>query len=726
MSTPNTADDTLATTVADAGPQEADQLLECLAHVSLREHRELNRDAVCTGLPLREGKLTPSLLLRAAPRAGFKAKLLAQPPSSLGQAPGSAILLLNNQAAVVLESWDASTQTASVFVPEQGLEEWTKEQLAQRYSGHLVLLRPRFEHDDRAPQMQSQHRRHWFWGALFQHRKLYRDALVAAFMINSFAVAMPLFVMNVYDRVVPNEAVETLWVFAAGLAIVLAAELALRSARAHFVDLAGNRVDRDLSTTIMQAVLGMRLQDRPESTGSFAANLRAFEVVRDFVTAASITTLIDLPFALIFVGILAWIAPPLAIPLIIGATVLVIHSWSVQSSLRYLADEGHRSGALRNATLVESLVGLEDIKSQGAQGLIQRRWEQVTQHLAHNQTQLKLLGSSVMHGALFVQQCTSLGIVVLGVYLIMSQQLSMGGLIAAMMLTSRAMQPLAQLAGLMTQYHNAKTALLGLDPLLGQGPPEPAQAPINRPNLQGGIELKEVSFQYPRSHGNAVRDISLRIAPGEKVAILGRAGSGKSTLLRLILGLYQPQEGSVRLDGIDTQQLAADQVRKAIGYISQQPTLLYGSLRENLLMGRTGIADQALLEAAYNADLKDMIDTHPQGFDMHIGERGESLSGGQRQAVALARGLVGNPNILLLDEPTSALDNGSEERVRSRLKALASNKTLVLVTHRTAMLDLVDRIIVLDQGRLMADGPKDTVLEALRSGRVATNQGGRA
>lgn len=705
---------------------QIDSLLECLAHVSLREHRELNRDAICAGLPLRDGLLTPSLLLRAAPRAGFKATLAARPLRSVAQAPGAVILLLKKQAALVVESWEPQSQSCMVFVPGHGLERWSLQQLEEQYSGHFMLLRPRFTHDERAPQMQSQKRRHWFWGALFEHRKLYRDALVAAFMINTFAVAMPLFVMNVYDRVVPNEAVETLWVFAAGLGIVLAAELALRSARAHFVDLAGNRVDRDLSTKIMQAVLGMRLQDRPESTGSFAANLRAFEVVRDFVTAASITTLIDLPFALIFVAILAWIAPPLALPLLIGALVLSVHSWSVQSSLRYLADEGHRSGALRNATLVESLVGLEDIKSQGAQGLIQRRWEQVTQHLAHNQTQLKLLGSSVMHGALFVQQCTSLGVVVLGVYLIMDKQLSMGGLIAAMMLTSRAMQPLAQLAGLLTQYHNAKTALLGLDPLLGNTSEEPTKTPINRPHLRGAIELSEVSFQYPRSHANAVREISLRITPGEKVAILGRAGSGKSTLLRLILGLYQPQQGSVRLDGIDTQQLAADQVRKAIGYISQQPTLLYGSLRENLLMGRTGITDQALLEAAYNADLKDMIDIHPQGFDMHIGERGESLSGGQRQAVALARGLVGNPSILLLDEPTSALDNGSEERVRSRLKTLAAEKTLVLVTHRTAMLDLVDRIIVLDQGRLMADGPKQVVLEALRSGRVASHQGGQS
>jgi len=704
----------------DPAARSKDPLLECLAHVALNLDRELNRDAVTAGLPLENGCLTPSLLLQAAKNAGLKAHMHKVDIGKLASAPGAIILLLKDNNAAVLEGTDSTQDKYAVYLPGQTpcRQSWNGEQLAQHMLGYAVHLEPEFAFDDRAPEMQSVRQRHWFWKAIYKHRKLYRDTLVAAFVINSFATAMPLFVMNVYDRVVPNAAIETLWVFAVGLGIVLSAELGLRTARAHFVDIASNRVDRELSAQIMQHVLGMRLHARPASTGSFAANLRAFEVVRDFVTATTITTLIDLPFALLFIAIIAWIAPVMAIPLLVGGLLLIAHSWSVQSSLRHLADEAHRCGAQRNATLVESLVGLEDIKGQAAEGLFQRRWERVTEHLAHTQTQLKLLGSSVMHGALFVQQMTSLSIVVLGVYLIIDHSLSMGGLIAAMMLTSRAMQPLAQLAGLMTQYHNAKTAMVGLNAVMENPTERPEKAPINRPNLQGKIEFRDVTFRYPNSVVPALQSVNLAINSGEKIAILGRAGSGKSTILRVILGLYQADQGQIRLDGIDIRQLEPSQLRQSVGYVPQQPTLFYGSLRENLLMGRTGITDFALMQAAEQAGLQDMINAHPQGFDMLIGERGETLSGGQRQGVALARSLVGDPRTLLMDEPTSAMDRAGEDCVQRSLSQGANGKTLVLVTHRPSMLRLVDRIVVLDHGRIVADGPREKVLQALQEGRI--------
>ncbi len=704
----------------DPAPSSKDVLLECLAHVALELDRELNRDAVTAGLPLDQGQLTPSLLLQTAGNAGLQARMVKVELGTLATAPDAVILLLQDDKAAVLESVDLQKDEYALYLPAEShcKQTWTGARLAKQLLGYAVQLKPEFAYDERAPETHSVRQRHWFWKALYRHRKLYRDTLVAAFVINAFATAMPLFVMNVYDRVVPNAAIETLWVFAVGLGIVLTAELALRTARAHFVDIAGNRVDRELSAQIMHNVLGMRLHARPVSTGSFAANLRAFEVVRDFVTATTITTLIDLPFALLFIAIIAWISPALALPLLIGGLLLVAHSWSVQSSLRHLADDAHRSGSQRNATLIESLVGLEDIKSQSAEGLFQRRWERVTEHLAHTQTQLKLLGSSVMHGALFVQQMTSLSIVVLGVYLIIDHSLSMGGLIAAMMLTSRAMQPLAQLAGLMTQYYNAKTAMVGLDAVMESPSERPESAPINRPHLRGRIEFQDVSFRYPNSEVPALQSINLSINTGEKVAILGRAGSGKSTILRIILGLYQPEQGQVRLDGIDIRQLDPHQLRQNMGYVPQHPTLFYGSLRENLLMGRTGITDFALMQAAEQAGLQDMINAHPQGFDMLIGERGETLSGGQRQGVALARSLVGNPLTLLMDEPTSAMDRAGEDCVRRSLTQGASGRTLVLVTHRPSMLRLVDRIVVLDHGRIVADGAREKVLQALQEGRI--------
>jgi ATP-binding cassette subfamily C protein LapB len=538
-------------------------------------------------------------------------------------------------------------------------------------------------------------------------------------MVNLFAIALPLFTMNVYDRVVPNRAVETLWMLAAGLVLVLLGEFTLRSMRGYFLDLASKRIDVDTSAFIMERVLGMRLEDRPTSVGSLAANLRSFETVRDFVASATVTSLIDLPFAVLFVLVIGWIAWPMVLPVLVAMLVVLGYAAVIGRRMHELSETTHRASAMRNSSLIESLVGLEAVKALGAEGVMQGRWERSAAYLAERGAQLRLFAASTVHVALLAQQLASVAVVVIGVYLITAVELSLGGLIACSMLTARALAPMSQMAGLLTQYHNAKTALTALDQIVDRPVERPVGAHfLSRASLRGDIELRDVSFAYPHSTANALRGVSLRIAAGEKVAILGRTGSGKSTLLRLMLGLYRPHAGAVLVDGIDLRQLDPGELRRNIGYVPQDIMLFYGSLRENLAIGMPHVEDAEIVQALAIGNMAEFVDQHPQGIDMQVGERGESLSGGQRAGIAIARAVIHRPPILLLDEPTGSMDHTSEEAVKARLQAFGQDRTMVIVTHRTSLLEIVDRIIVTDNGRIVADGPKASVVDALRQGRV--------
>ncbi len=701
-----------------AGP---DSLLECLLVVVHAHGATLSRQAAIDGLPLVNNRLTPSLFKRAAKRAGLTSNVVRKPLDKLNPALFPAVLLLEGEEACVLLGWQDDGQTARVIFPELGKAEATlpRGELAARYAGHTILARPEFRFDSRTPEVGRVKHRHWFWGTLADNTRLYRDVLLAAFMINVFAIALPLFTMNVYDRVVPNHAIETLWMLAVGVALVLVADLVLRTMRGYFLDLAGSRVDVRLSAYIMERVLGLRMENRPVSAGSFAANLRSFETIRDFITSATVTAFIDVPFALIFLVVIGWIAWPLILPILFGMLLLIVYALTVHSKMHELSETTYRAGAMRNATLIESLVGLEAIKALGAEGVMQRKWESSANFLSRVSAQLRLLSSSTINVAMWVQQFMNIVVVVVGVYMISDGNLTLGGLIACTMLASRAMAPISQVAGLLTQYHNAATALKSLDGILEQPVERPEDSSfVSRQHFTGDIEFKDVDFSYPEQGVTALRNISLKIRAGEHIAILGRVGSGKTTLEKLILGLYRPTSGAVLVDGIDLRQLDPAELRRNIGYVPQDVTLFYGSLRDNLTIASPMADDAAVLRAAQVGGIIEFVNSHPKGFDMSVGERGESLSGGQRQAVAIARATINDPPILLMDEPTGSMDHSSEEEIKQRLGTFAIGKTLIVVTHRTSLLDLVERIIVIDSGKIVADGPKAQVVEALRQGRI--------
>jgi len=631
------------------------------------------------------------------------------------------VLLLDEQSACVLLERSADGASVRVIFPELGeaAVDLPTAQLEARYSGRALYARPRTRYDARTPAVKAVRGEHWFWGVIAENRRLYRDVLLAAFLTNLFAVAMPLFMMNVYDRVVPNQAFDTLWVLSAGIAIIVLGDLMLKVMRSRFVDLASSRADVKLSAFIMERVLGMRMEQRPASAGSFAANLRAFESVRDFIGSATVVAFIDLPFALIFFLVIGWIAPMMLIPLFIGAAVLLLYALAVQGRMHTLTETTYRASAQRNATLIEGLVGFETLKALAAEAPIQRKWEQSAALLARVGAQLRLLSASSGHTAAFVQGSVTIAIVILGVYLIGARELTMGGLIACSMLASRAMAPIGQVAGLLVQYHTASTALSSLEEVMQREVERPDGANfITRGRIEGAIEFKDVSFNYPGQSNASLRNVSFRLKAGERVAILGRIGSGKTTLEKLILGLYRPTSGAVLIDGIDLRQLDPAELRRHIGYVQQDVMLFYGSLRDNITLGAPLADDADVLKAATLSGIVDLVNQHPQGFDMLVGERGESLSGGQRQGVAIARAVINDPSILLLDEPTSSMDHSSEEDIKKRLQQFVAGKTVVLVSHRTSLLDLVERIIVMDAGRIVADGPKEQVIQALRQGRI--------
>ena len=704
-----------------AGQRGTDPLLGCLLAVAQAHGQSVTPDGVLAGLPLEGGRLTPALFERAAHRAGLASRIVRQALDHIEPALLPAVLLLQGEQACVLLACDAANGTCEVVFPELGESTvaLTVDELRARYAGVTLYARPQHRFDARTPQIKGTRAGHWFWSVMAENRRLYRDVLVAALVINIFALALPLFSMNVYDRVVPNNAIETLWALAVGVLIVVCADFGLRTLRGYFVDLAGARADVKLSAVIMEKVLGLRMEVRPDSAGSFASNLRAFESVRDFISSATVTAFIDVPFALLFLIVIGWIAWPMVIPFVVGIALLLLYSLTVQRKMHALAETTYRASAQRNATLVEGLIGIETVKALGAEAVIQGKWESSATLVASVGARLRLLAATATNGALWVQQMVSLATVVIGVYLIRDGALTMGGLIACYLLSSRAMAPIGQVAGLLVQYHSAATAFESLDELMKRPVERPPEMRFtSRPALRGEIEFRNVGFAYREGEEAVLREVSFRIRAGEKVAVLGRVGSGKTTLEKLILGLYRPGSGAVLVDGIDLRQLDPAELRRNIGYVPQDVTLFYGSLRDNIAMGLPQADDAAVARAARIAGLAEFVDAHPHGYGMLVGERGESLSGGQRQAVAVARALIADPPILLLDEPTAAMDHASEEALKQQLREHAAGKTMIVVTHRTSLLDLVDRIIVVDAGRIVADGPKAQVVDALRQGRI--------
>lgn len=697
-------------------------LAASLTLIAALHGRRISRDALLSGLPMENGVLTPALFTRAAKRVGLASKIIKSPLERINGLLCPAVLILGGSRACVVTSIDAAAEKASVIFPgemDEGTAELSFETLRDIYTGYVIYLKPQFKFDERAGADDKRRKGHWFWETLATEKNIYRDVIIASLLSNIFAFAMPLFVMNVYNRVVPNNAVETLWVMAIGVFIMITADFALHMARGYLTDLAASRTNTRLSADMMEQVLSMRSEARPASVGSMVSSIQGFDSVRSFISSATVFAYVDLPFSIFFIIVIAIIAWPLAIPILIGGLLVLAEAVMVQKQMRELSETTNRASSLKNATMVESLVAIESVKTQNLESTVQNRWEKTVAHLEAANVKMRLLSSAVISWTQWINVTISIATMVIGVYLIRANAISMGSLIAAYMLSSRAMMPISRVAGLLMQYYSTSRSLSALDDIMNKETEhEEGVTFLSRPDIAGGIQFRDVGFTYPEQERPALSALNFTVKPGEHVAIVGPIGSGKSTLFKLILKLFRQTEGSILIDGTDSRQMDPAELRRAVGVVPQEVMLFYGTLRDNLVMGNPYITDQALLQAIQISGVDGIVKNHPKGFDMQVGERGANLSSGQRQAVAIARAVLKNPSLLLLDEPTSAMDSGSEERVRHNLKIFAKDKTLLLVTHRTALLDLTERVIVLDGGRIVADGPKEQILAALKEGAI--------
>ncbi len=552
---------------------------------------------------------------------------------------------------------------------------------------------------------------HWFFGPILQAKRLYLQVAVAAFLTNLFAVTTSIFSMTVYDRVIPNNAIDTLYALLIGAAIVFISDFLIRSLRGYFLDVAGARADMVVGDTLFEQILDMQMAARKGSTGSVANMLKEFESLREFLTSTTLVTLIDIPFTILFLLIIWSIGGPMVyvplavIPLMIGAGLIV------QPRLSRLSQAAYEDGKNKHTVLVETLNGMETIKSLGAGSMMRHRWQQAVLHQSELGLKQRMWSSFATNVANLSQQLVQVGVVTTGFFLVGEGQIGFGAIIACTILAGRAISPLSQLSQLLSRMNQSLSSYRALRELMTQPREHSEQREyVVRDQFVGRIEFREVSFTYPGAETNTLKDLSFVIEPGDRVAILGRIGSGKTTVAKLLLGLYTPDSGSVLIDGVDVRQIDPADLRKGVGTVLQDVWLMSGTVRDNIALGTGSVSDEAILRAARIAGVEDFISQHPHGYAMEVGERGEGLSGGQRQAVSIARAIVTEPPIWLFDEPSSAMDQQAEGVLVQRLKEAIGERTFITITHKSSMVGLVNKVIIIDQGRASYVGAPDKVL----------------
>jgi ATP-binding cassette subfamily C protein LapB len=700
--------------------KRADPLFNALQYLARRWGRPVSRDVLTAGLPLKGGALTLALLPRALERIG----LVAQPkrlalrdlaefdmPAMLVGKKGQLLVVIGRAGRTQLICHDPII--GKDIQISTNAKEW-------RFRHQVMVIKPSSTREGETWEGADNgaiKQRHWLRAAMTGHWKSLAYVMLAACFINVFAIAMPLFSLNVYDRVLPNKAVSTLWVLAIGLFTVFVFDFLLKIARGAIIDYAGRQIDFRLSSVLFDRVMNTSVSARPASTGAFVNRIGQYEVLRDFFTSHTVVMFIDILFMGVFVYVIAtligWVVifPVLAAVIaIVGTLIIGIRSGSAVKAA--LAESSSR-----NAILVESLSATQTVKASRAEGQFQNKWEATI--LASSDTQSKIKWYQSIAGQLtaVVSQVASIGIMIGSTYAFSDGAITMGAIVASMMLSSRVIAPIAQISGAILRVRSAVEAYESLDSIM-QLPDERTvrKSFVTREISAGNIEFKKVRFSYPGTEHFVLDQVSFSITAGEKVGIIGRIGSGKTTIGRLLVNFYDASEGEILIDGVSIKQYHPAELRRQVGLVLQDPELFNGTVKENIILSDPEATDAQLLDVAKRAGVEDFVARHPLGFDMPVGERGFLLSGGQRQAVALARTMLINPKVLFLDEPSSSMDLATERQLIGHLsRTLAPEHTVLIATHRFSLLNLVTRIIVVDNGRIAADGPRDAVLAQLKA-----------
>ncbi|MBL8306879.1 MAG: type I secretion system permease/ATPase, partial [Rubrivivax sp.] len=711
-----------------------DALAHALSWLTRHHGRERTPESLLAGLPAdvgESGRLGPDQALRVLNEAGYNAGLLQRRVGELNEMLMPAVLLLKEAdcCIVVARRHDGRYD---IVMPgrEHNACTASEAELEGEYTGVALVATPRAEGEasltsGATPSFAREAGSHWLWGTMRRFLPYYRGALMAALLSNVLMLVTGLATSVIYDKVIPHQAYVTLWSLAAASGLALLFDLMARQLRAYLIDMAGRKADLIVGSMLFRQTLALRMEHRPSSAGGYAHHLAQIEQVRDFFASATLSALSDLPFILIFVAMTFAIGGPLGWVLVVALPLLVLLSAVIQGALRRAMSAQMQQMADLQGVLVEAVDGMEDLKAAGAQGRFLRLYEHATAAAATAMLKSRAITALTMNLTSVAQQAVTVVMLVWGVYLIEAKVITSGTLIGAVMFAMRAVAPLASVTSLATRYQGARAAMRALDDVMSKPiERDPAKTYLPKRELSGRVGLVDVGFSYPPGKPGAesprvLKGITLRFEPGERVAMLGRIGSGKSTVLRLMGGLYQPSEGHVEVDGIDLRQIDPADYRARVGFVSQDPRLFNGTLRDNVLLDRPAADPARLVEVARVTGLDRLIAAHPLGWELPVGEAGGLLSGGQRQLVALARCLVTQPQILLMDEPTSSMDAQSEAAFLRQLKEASGHCTLVMVTHRPAVLELVQRVVVVDGGKLVMDGPKEQVLAALSGQRPA-------
>jgi len=718
----------------DAVGIDHDALLHSMVFLTRHHGKERSADSLLDGMPV-DGLLGPDQAVRVMRAAGYNAGLMQRSIRDVHALLLPAILLLKNgDACVLVKRFDAAPGTSPLCEvvmpgPEFHSCRATEDELDAEYLGFALVATPRPEMpsgDAGREQALLDPDGHWLWGTLRRFIPYYRSAMLAALLSNVLMLVTGLVTSVVYDKVIPHQAFVTLWTLAVGAGVAIVFDLMSRQLRSHLIDTAGKKADLILGSLLFRQTLGVRMEHRPESAGSYAHHMGQVEVVREFFAGATMSAVSDVPFVIMYVAMTFVIGGPLGWVLVLAIPLLSLMALGIQKSLRRAMSANLAHQADLQGVIVEAIEGLEDVKAVGAQGRFLHRYESSTTAAAETALRARWMSGWTSNLSMVSQQVITLVMLVWGVYLIHDGVVSSGALIGAVMYGTRAVMPLNSVVSLATRYQGARAAMASLDKMMALPTErEKGRGYVTGHRVTGRIGLHDMSFSYPQTSDAAapmvLRNLTLGVKPGERIAILGRIGSGKSTILRVMAGLYQPTEGMVEVDGLDLRQIDPADYRLRVGFVSQEPRLFKGTLRDNVTMGRANIDAMRLAEVARVTGLDRVVAAHPQGWELSVGEMGGLLSGGQRQLVALARCLVTRPQILLMDEPTSSMDAQSEAMFLRQLKEAAGTRTLIMVTHRPAVLELVDRVMVVDGGRVVLDGPKAAVLAAL-SGVKPTQQ----
>ena len=696
--------------------RKVDTLLGCLLFLAKYYKRETSPDSLTFGLALHNKLMDLNTFYQAAKKIGLIPKSVTRSKiKNISQLALPSILLLDNERHCVLLEVNYQEKNATVIMPglSEGETVISLEKLEMEFTGNVIIIKPTYDFQNRIQDSVIIPKpKKWFWGTMRRNADIYSQVVIASIFINVFALAMPLFTMNVYDRVLPNNAMETLMVLFIGISVVMVFDVILTLLRSYFLGVASKRADVIMSNKIFDQILNIKIAAKPASTGQFITRIQSFENVREFFTSATVASMVDLPFVILFLLIIAYIGGPLVYITLGTIIISILFSLYMQRPLKKIIAEMSKEDEIKQTTLIETVTGLEIVKNVRAQSRMKTHWENSMGKTVYYAERSQFISQTISTITGFLKKFSNIAIVAGGVYFASIGEMTMGAIIAAMMLNGRALAPASKLVSMITRFDKTMIALNNIDEIMNMPVEKQDKAYISRQDMQGDIELKDVNFGYKGQNMKTLKNINLTIRKGEKVAILGKIGSGKSTLLKVMLNLYEPDSGSVLVDNTDTRQIDPVDLRKIIGVVPQEAFLFMGTIKDNITIGEQFATDDEILRAANIAGLGEFLGKHEAGFDLKVGERGEGLSGGERQSVTLARALISDPNVLMLDEPTNSMDRQTEKAFIKKLDNIVEDKTLIVVTHKTSLLSLVDRVIIMENGQIITDGPKDEIFKS--------------